>query len=86
MAPVNTAERIFSSPKRPGGFWGPPKPPNQWVSRYAYPGLKRPGPEADYLSPYGAEIKWSYASTLPICPNGDHRDNFNAVIKSLNEI
>jgi hypothetical protein len=33
------------------------------------PGTKRPGPQADHLSPYSAKVKnaWRYSSTPPTC-------------------
>jgi hypothetical protein len=38
----------------------------------SFPGVKRPGREADHSSPSSAEVKnaWSYTSTAPICLHG----------------
>jgi hypothetical protein len=55
---------MFSSVQRPDRHL----PPHiQWVSGNLYPGLKRPGREADHSPPTSAEIKitWSYVSTPP---------------------
>jgi hypothetical protein len=44
---------------------GPTQPPIQWVLGAPFPGVKRPGREADHSLPPSAEIKnaWSYTST-----------------------
>jgi hypothetical protein len=46
----------------------PTQPPIQWVPGALSLGVKRPGREADYSSPYNAEVKnaWSYTSTPSI--------------------
>jgi hypothetical protein len=53
--------RIFSSPCRPGRFWGPPS-----LLTNGHRGVKRPRSEADHSPPTSAEIRktWSYTSTL----------------------
>jgi hypothetical protein len=51
-------------------------------TRGSFPGVKRPGREADHSPPYSAEVKnvWSYTSTptTPSCCGAQlkHRDNF----------
>jgi hypothetical protein len=44
---------------------GPTQPPIQWIPGDLSLGVKRPGREADYSPPSGAEVKnaWSYTST-----------------------
>jgi hypothetical protein len=39
----------------------------QWVPEAVFPGIKRPGREADHSPPSGADVKnaWSYTSTPP---------------------
>jgi hypothetical protein len=46
---------------------GPIQPPMQWVPGALSPGVKWPGPEADYSPPTSAEVKktWIYTSTPP---------------------
>jgi hypothetical protein len=46
----------------------PTQSPIQWVPGAPYLGVKRPGREADHLTPSSAEVKneWSYTSTPPI--------------------
>jgi hypothetical protein len=41
-------------------------------TRGSFPGVKRPGREADHSPPSSAEVKniWSYTSTPPISLNG----------------
>jgi hypothetical protein len=48
--------KIFSSPRHPDQFWGPP---NILSKRYGdlSTGAKRPGCEADYSHPANAEVK-----------------------------
>jgi hypothetical protein len=60
---VPLGTRIFSSPRRPDRFWGPPS----LLSNGLSPGVKRPGHEADYSPPASAEVKkiWIYTSTPP---------------------
>ena len=66
---------FFFSPKRPdqfccprnllsNGYWG------------TFPGVKRPGRDADYSPPTIAEVKheWSYTSTPCLCFHGVARD------------
>jgi hypothetical protein len=56
---------LFSTSSRPA--LGPTQPPIQWVSGVLYPGVKRPGREADHSPPVSAEVKkmWIYTSTPP---------------------
>jgi hypothetical protein len=44
---------------------GPTKPRIQWVKVDIFPGVKRPGREADKSAPYSTELKnaWRYTST-----------------------
>jgi len=44
---------------------GPTHPPIQWVPGALFPGVKRPGHEADHSPPPSAKVKnaWSYTST-----------------------
>jgi hypothetical protein len=59
---------IFSSPRRPDRFWGPPaQSPIQWVPEALSPGVKQPEREADYSPPTSAEVKKAriYTSTPP---------------------
>jgi hypothetical protein len=46
---------------------GPTQPPIQWVPGTLFPGVKRPGLEADHSPPASAEVKktWLYTSTPP---------------------
>jgi hypothetical protein len=50
-------KRILSSPRRQRTCRGPTKPPIQRIQRALSPGVKRPGPEADYSPPSSAEVK-----------------------------
>jgi hypothetical protein len=45
----------------------PTQPTIQWVLRALYPGVKRPGREADHSPPTSAEVEkmWIYTSTSP---------------------
>jgi hypothetical protein len=51
---------IFCVPRHPDWFWGPPS-----LLSSGYPGVKRPGREADHSSPTSTDVKntWMYAST-----------------------
>jgi hypothetical protein len=55
----------FATPSRPG--LEPTQPPNQWVPDALFPGVKRPGCEADHSFPSSAEVKnaWNCTSTHP---------------------
>jgi hypothetical protein len=57
---------ILTTASRPD--LGPAQSPIQWVPGAVSLGVKRPGREADHLSPSSAEAKneWSYKSTPPI--------------------
>jgi hypothetical protein len=65
---------------------GPTQPPIRWVLGILSPGIKRPGREADHLSPTSAEVKntWSYTSTpqyvFMIWLLVKHRVNFTFII------
>jgi hypothetical protein len=50
---------------------------NPMVTRAFFPGVKRPGREANHSQPASAEVKkiWIYTSTLPYAFI-KHRDNF----------
>jgi hypothetical protein len=51
---------------------GPTQPPIQWGTRGSFPGVKRPGCEADHSPLSSVEVKnaWSYTSTPPIRIHG----------------
>jgi hypothetical protein len=63
---VPVRARIFSSPRRPDWFWGPPSLLSNGYWKFS-PGIKRPGREADHSPPTSAEVKntWFYTSTTP---------------------
>jgi hypothetical protein len=58
------------------------QPPIQRLPEAVFPGVKRPGREADHSPPSSAEVKnaWSYTSTLPFVFMAwylvKNRDNF----------
>jgi hypothetical protein len=54
---------IFTTSSSPA--LGPTQPPMQWVSWALFPGVKRPGREADHSSPTNSVVKklWIYTST-----------------------
>jgi hypothetical protein len=62
---VPVGSRIFSSPSRPDGLWGPPNLLSNWYRGSLSPRVKRPRREADYSPPASAEVKkmWIYTST-----------------------
>jgi hypothetical protein len=64
---VPVGSRIFSCPRRPHRFWGPPNLLYNGYRRLFPWGVKRPGCEADHSSPTSAEVKkmWIYISTPP---------------------
>jgi hypothetical protein len=65
---VPVGSRIFTSPRRPDRLLGPPNLlSNGYRGRAFYPGVKRPGCEADHSPPTSAEVKkmWIYTSTTP---------------------
>jgi hypothetical protein len=64
---VRVGSGIFSSPRRPDRFWGPPS-----LQSNGYRGVKRLGGEADHSPPTSAEAKktWIYTSTPPISLHG----------------
>jgi len=53
---------LFYTASRPA--LRPTQPPIQWVTEALFLGLRRPGREADRLSPSNVEVKnvWSYTS------------------------
>jgi hypothetical protein len=60
---------LFSIASRPA--LGPAQPPIQWVLRALYPGLKRPGREADHSPPCSAKVRNTGAiPPLSICLHG----------------
>jgi hypothetical protein len=81
--------RIFISPSPPDRLWGHPTSYTMgtWSS---FPGVKRPGREADHSPPTSAEVKkmWtlqplthkpSWASAYLV----KHRDNFTFTLRSI---
>jgi hypothetical protein len=56
---------VFSISSRPA--LGPTQPPIQWVPGALFPGVKRPGSEADHSPPATAEVKKTciYTTTTP---------------------
>ena len=48
-------KRLYVFPNRPDCLWSPPS--LIFNARVSYPGIKRPGREADHLPPSSAEIK-----------------------------
>jgi hypothetical protein len=63
---VLVESRIFSFPRRPYRLRGPSNPLSI-VHRGLFPGVKRPGLEADHSPPASADVKemWIYKSTSP---------------------
>jgi hypothetical protein len=63
---VPVGARIFSSPRRPDGFWGPPSLLSNGYRELSV-GVKRPGREADHSPLTTADVKntWIYTSTSP---------------------
>jgi hypothetical protein len=76
--------RNVISPCRPDRVWDPPNPISTWY-RGSFPGVKRPGLEADHSQPTSAEVKktWIYASTPPIRPHGVLLYNFTLYLIKL---
>jgi hypothetical protein len=54
---VPVRERIFSSPRHPDRFWGPPRFLPNWVPGALSPRVKRPGREAHHSPSASAEVK-----------------------------
>jgi hypothetical protein len=50
-------DRIFLFPTASRPALGPTQPPIQWIQVAPYPGLKRPGREADHSPPANAMVK-----------------------------
>jgi hypothetical protein len=59
--------RIFTSPCRPDGLWGPPNLLSNGYWGALSPGVKRQGREADHSPPTSAGVKkmWIYTSSPP---------------------
>jgi hypothetical protein len=59
--------KIFLFPASSKPALGPTRPSIQWVPWAPYPGIKRPGREADHSPPASAEVNntWICASTHP---------------------
>jgi len=74
---IETPSGAHSSPKHRDPLWGPLV---FLFSSYegSYPGVKRPGSDADYSRPSRDKVEngWSYTFTPPICLHGVDRDNF----------
>jgi hypothetical protein len=64
---VPEGSRIFCSPRRPDGLWGPSNLLSDGYRGLSSPGVERPGREADHSPPASAEVKkmWIYTSTPP---------------------
>jgi hypothetical protein len=64
-SPVSVKNFLFSTSFR--SALGPTQPPIKWVPGALFPGVKRPGREADQSLPTSAEVKkmWIYTSTPP---------------------
>jgi hypothetical protein len=64
---VPLRSRIFFSPRRPYGTWGPPSFLSNGYRGFFLPEVKRPGREADHSPPNSAEVKkiWVYTATPP---------------------
>jgi hypothetical protein len=62
---VPVGSRIFSMSSKT--TLRPTQPPIQWVPGALFPGVKRPGREADYSHPTNSEVKktWLYTSNPP---------------------
>jgi hypothetical protein len=62
---VPVGPRIITSPCRPDRLWGPPNLLYNGYRELSFPGVKRPGREADHSPPTSAEVKkmWIYTST-----------------------
>jgi len=69
---------VFLSPKRPDQFCCTPNLLSDGY-RGTFPGVKRPGRDADYSPPTIAEVKseWIYTSTPCLCYHGVYRENLN---------
>jgi hypothetical protein len=63
---VPVGARIFTS-CRTDGLWGPLSLLSNGYRGALFPGVKRPGREADHSPPTSAEVKktWVYTSTPP---------------------
>jgi hypothetical protein len=64
-SPCRVKNFLFSTSSRPA--LGSTQPPIQWVPWALFPGVKRPGYEADHSPPTSAEVKkiWIYTSIPP---------------------
>jgi hypothetical protein len=67
---VPAGSRIFSTSSRP--VLGPTQPPIQWVLGPLYPGVMRPGRQADHSPPTSAEVK-KCGSIHPLPPTPSWR-------------
>jgi hypothetical protein len=67
----DTGWEFFSLPPRPDRLWNPPSLLSNVYYGF-FPGVKRPGREADHSVPFSAEVKnvWSCTSTPPIRLHG----------------
>jgi hypothetical protein len=64
-SPGRVKNFLFSTSSRPA--LGSTQPPIQWVPGALFPGVKRPGREADHSPPASAEAKknWIYTTSPP---------------------
>jgi hypothetical protein len=79
---VLVRSKMFSSPRHPDQFWGPPSLLFNGYRGFS-PGIKRPGREADHSPPTSANVKntWIHTSTPPYAFKRSaylvkHRDTF----------
>jgi hypothetical protein len=65
LVPVRS--RIFSTPRRPDRFWGPPSLLSNEYRGPFPPGMKRPGFEAEHSPPASVEVKkmWIFTCIPP---------------------
>jgi hypothetical protein len=84
---VPLGPRIFTSPRHPDRFWGPPSLLSKRVPAAIFPGIKRSSREADHWPPTSAEVKktWIYTFTPPYVFMAQCliRDNFTFTFRRI---